>query len=455
MLIKKNKLSFYLKNSNLNFNRLCKKTIGIWLFLFFVSYSLLGQNTNKDTSYVKKFNFIYYEYKIEELDKTSPIKLDYNDYVQQYIDKYLNERLDKISEFLSLKDLYFPIFEEYLDKYNLPLELKYLPIVESGLDPKAQSPSGAIGLWQLLYNPAVSLGLKINSYYDERCDVYLSTDAACRYLKYLYSLFNDWQLVLAAYNGGPGEVRNAIERSGGKKNYWVIRPYLSQQAQNYVPAFIAVFYLVNFAKEHGIKPNAINFNFKNIDTLHVTSSVNFAKVTKYTNTDLDILRKLNPSYRTDYIPAIDKYQILVLPSDKVLSFLRNEKKIYFESDSLSFKKVVNNDSVEKVKTVYEVKKGDFLHKIALENECTVDDIMNWNKLTDKNLKIGQKLTIWIVKNDQKNVKYFYYTVKKGDTIYSIAEKFNCDSINDIIRVNNITSSEIKEGQKLRIRVVEN
>ena len=164
-----------------------------------------------------KYPDIYYEYRIEELDKQSPVKLDYNKDVRKYIDIYLEKRSENVSELLGLKNLYFPIFEQYLDKYNLPLELKYLPIVESGLNPLAQSSSGAMGLWQLLLNASKLLGLKVNSYIDERCDIYLSTDAACRYLKYLYNEYNDWQLALAAYNGGPGEVRNAIARSGGKR----------------------------------------------------------------------------------------------------------------------------------------------------------------------------------------------------------------------------------------------
>ena len=203
---------------------------------------------------IKTFPDIYYEYKIAELSKVSPIKLDYNQDVKKYIDLYLEKRSEKVSEFLGLEELYFPIFEEYLDKYNLPLELKYLPIVESGLNPLAQSSSGAMGLWQLLLNASKLLGLQVTSYRDERCDPYLSTEAACKYLKYLYETFNDWQLALAAYNGGPGEIRNAIQRSGGKTDFWQIQPYLPEQTKWYVPSFIAIVYLANHASEHGIYP---------------------------------------------------------------------------------------------------------------------------------------------------------------------------------------------------------
>lgn len=402
----------------------------------------------------KKFPALYYEYYIEELSKSTPIRLDYNADVQKYIDIYLDTRADRLARYLALKDFYFPIFEAALDRYNLPLELKYLPIVESGLDPLARSPSGAMGLWQLLYPSAKLLGLNITSYKDERCDVYLSTDAACRYLKYLYSLFNDWQLALAAYNGGPGEVRNAIARSGGKTNFWELQPYLSEQTRWYVPAFIAIVYLMNNAEAHGIRPATVSW--PSIDTLKITHAAEFARIAEKIDIPIQQLRELNPSYRKDFIPASDTPQILVLPSDKILTFLKYEYQIYALSDTAEYFKRLqaNADTAGKLLVYYTVQPGDFLHKIALEKGCSPESIKVWNHLSADQLKSGQVLKLWLPKTSAAAPRenFFYYTVKKGDTLYSIAEKFRCDSINDIKLVNNITHDKIRVGQVLKIRV---
>lgn len=429
--------------------------VGAMLLVCVNCFDLHAQaNGNSSTVVPRKFPPLYYEYRIEELSKTTPIRLDYNADVQKYIDLYLDSRVDKLSRYLALKDFYFPIFEAALDRYDLPLELKYLPIVESGLDPLARSPSGAMGLWQLLYPSAKLLGLNITSYKDERCDIYLSTDAACRYLKYLYSLFKDWQLALAAYNGGPGEVRNAIARSGGKTNFWELQPYLSDQTRRYVPAFIAIVYLMNNAAAHGIEPASLSFPV--VDTLKINHAVEFAKISEKIEIPIQLLRELNPAYRRDFIPASDSPQILVLPSDKILAFLKHEYQIYALSDTVEYFRHVQatTDTAGKLLIHYTVKPGDFLHKIALEKGCTPESIKAWNQLTSDQLKAGQLLKIWITKSATvPKEKYFYYKVKKGDTLYTIAEKFKCDSVNDIKLVNNITDERmLRVGQVLKIRV---
>ena len=405
---------------------------------------------------VKTFPDIYYEYRIESLDKNSPIKLDYNIHVKKYIDLYLEKRVEKIAEFQGLSMLYFPIFEQYLDKYGLPLELKYLPIIESGLDAKAISPSGAMGLWQLMLNSSKLLGLNVNSYIDERCDPYLATDAACRYLKYLYSIFNDWQLALAAYNGGPGEVRNAIIRSGGKTSFWEIMQYLPEQTKWYVPAYIAVVYLANNAQEHGIGVKYPKYTFQQIDTIKIEESLEFSKIQEKTGVDVEVLRFLNPMYKYDKIPDTEKSQSLVLPSDKILVFMRLENQIYSRTNDTAtyFDKLLQaGDTVGKTKHLYVVGKGDFLHKIAMENACTIDNLRAWNSLKNDNLNQGQVLKIWSSMAVAEEPKYFYYTVRKGDTMWSIAERFKCDSIDNIKIANNIRDEkDLKPGQKLKIRV---
>lgn len=408
---------------------------------------------------VVRFPEMYYEFKIEALDKTSPIKLDYNKDVLKYIDLYLEKRVDKIAEFIGLSELYFPVFEQYLDKYKLPLELKYLAIVESGLDPRAQSPSGAMGLWQLLYNTSKLFGLEVNSYKDERCDPYLSTDAACRYLKYLYGIFNDWQLALAAYNGGPGEVRNAIVRSGGKTNFWQIQPYLPEQTKWYVPAYIAIAYLYNHAHEHGIGVIKPAFNFWQTDTLMINEAVEFSKIHEKTGVSIEQLRFLNPMYKLDKIAETEKAQPLVLPSQKIISFLKSENQIYSRTnDTITYfhKLLRAGDTTGMVKRYVTVGKGDFLHKIAMEQGVTIESIKIWNKLTSDVLQSGQVLVLWMegkASEIAETEKYFYYTVKKGDTMWAIAERFKCDSVGDIKQANNISNEkDLKPGQKLRIRV---
>ena len=412
------------------------------------------------------FPDIYYEFRVDELDKRSPIKLDYNNDVRKYIDLYLNERPDKVAEFIGLQEMYFPIFEEYLDKYNLPLELKYLPIIESGLNPLAQSSSGAMGLWQLLMNSSKLLGLEVNSYKDERCDPYLSTDAACRYLKYLYGIFNDWQLTLAAYNGVPGEVRNAIMRSGGKTKFWEIQPYLPEQTKWYVPAFIAAVYLSNHATEHGIVPKKALLSYNQIDTLMIHEATEFSKISEKIDVPIETIRFLNPTYRRNFIPDMGKPQALVLPSEKILSFLKVENQIYSRTnDTLNYLDVLSaaGDTVGKTKKFYKVEKGDYLNKIAMQYGCTADNLKAWNNLNGNGLNKGQLLILWLKGDsltqtqsetkDSKKAQYFYYTVKKGDTMWKIAERFKCDSINSIKLANNLKDEkDIKPGQKLKILV---
>ena len=414
----------------------------------------------------KTFPSIYYEYKIAELNKRSPIKLDYNADVQRYIDLYLEKRPEKIAEFLGLEQLYFPIFEEYLDKYNLPLELKYLPIVESGLNPLAQSSSGAMGLWQLLLNASKLLGLQVTSYRDERCDPYLSTDAACKYLKYLYETFNNWQLALAAYNGGPGEVKKAIIRSGGKTDFWGIQPYLPEQTKDYVPLYIAIVYLANYATDHGIYPKKPSITYTQIDTVFIQEPLEFSKLSEEINVPVETIQFLNPCYRRGVIPETDKPEMLVLPSDKILTFLKLENQIFSRTnDTATYLDILANagDTAGMSKTYYTVGKGDFLHKIAIKYGCTIESLKAWNHLTSNDLATGQQLVVWIknsnngdsstARNNRKKVSYFYYTVKKGDTMWSIAERFKCDSVNAIKNANHIKDDrDLKPGQKLKILV---
>ncbi len=348
-----------------------------------------GQVANQDSAI--RYPDMFYEYRFASLEKKTPVPLEYNALVRRYIDKFTNERRSDVCKVLGLSKLYFPVFEYYLDKYNLPLELKYLAVVESGLDPLAKSPSGAVGLWQFLYQSSKMFDLKVDSYIDERSDIYKSTDAACRYFRYLYQTFNDWHLVLAAYNGGPGVVRNAIERSGGKTNLWDLIPYLPEQTQNYIPAFIAMNYMFNFAGDHNLIPVKPEFTFNDIDTVYITYEINFSQIVGNIPVTIEELKFLNPQYKLDIIPETGVKQNLVLPAKLIKSYLSFENKIV---STLLVKDSINNKNHHLNQTSYTVRKGDFLHKIAMRYNCSLSELKEWNGLTSDTISPGQVLVIW-------------------------------------------------------------
>ena len=342
-----------------------------------------------------QFPDLVYEYHIAELNKVTPIELSYNQYVRRYIDIFTLERRMQVEQFMGLAEFYFPIIEDYLQRYDLPLELKYLAIVESGLNPLAKSPSNAIGLWQFLYNTAKMFDLQMTSYIDERCDVYLSTDAACRYLKYLFNTFGDWNLALAAYNGGPGELQKAIARSGGGKSFWDLYPYITEAMRNYVPAFIAINYVFNYADKHLLTPAPRDPLLVDLDTLQIFQKISFPNISHTIDMDESAIRRLNPCYQLGEIPYMGKPMTLVLPRDKAIAFLLAENQIIATRKHIE--RLLPEQQPGVVSIQYTVQQGDFLHKIAMRYGCTIDDICRWNNMTDKNLSAGTKLVIWTTK----------------------------------------------------------
>lgn len=339
-----------------------------------------------------------YEYRIAGLNRSSPVELVYNADVRRYIDLFTGPRKEEMARIIGLSELYFPIFDEILDRQGLPLELKYLTIIESGLNPLATSKSGAVGLWQFLLNTGRLFDLEVTSFVDERCDPYKSTEAASRYLAYLYNTFHDWQLVLSSYNGGPGEVRKAIERCHGETDYWKLRPYLSNQAKNYVPAFVAAIYMLNFYKEHGIVPVRPDFDYFHTDTLHIRYAVSFSQVSSEIGLDIAHIRLLNPVYKRDYIPARNTYSLLVLPADKTSDYLKNEVNILgFAKPPIDYNQLVTQagNTAGKTKIIHVVQAGEFTHKIAMKYNVTLENIRAWNHLSGNEVNVGQKLEIWI------------------------------------------------------------
>ena len=344
------------------------------------------------------FSDSIYEARIKHLDTKTPIDLVYNPYVKQYINVYTKQRRQQMSRMMGLAAYYFPVFEAILDQFNLPLELKYLALVESALNPKAKSWAGATGLWQFMYNTGKEYNLMVSSYVDERMDPFRATIAACEFFKKSYSVYGDWSLVLASYNSGRGNVNKAIRRSGGKKNYWQIRRFLPKETRSYVPAFIAVCYAMNYASDHKIcsaKPRVL---FREVDTIEVKHQIDFEYLSSSLNISLDELEFLNPAYKINVIPKVDgRTYHLVLPVDKMGVFVANEKEIYTHFIKLDAEKRKNYPkySEQDERVVHRVKSGEYLGKIARRYGCSVKKIQQWNNLKNDNIKVGQKLVLYV------------------------------------------------------------
>ena len=294
-------------------------------------------------------------------------------------------------------EYYFPMFEKYLDQFDVPLEMKYLAIVESALDPRARSRVGARGLWQFMYLTGKQYKLNVSSYVDERQDPIKATIAACKYLSDLYDIFGDWDLALAAYNSGPGNVSKAIKRSGGYQNYWNIRQYLPTETAGYVPAFYATLYIFKYAKEHGLAPeNPPIYHFAT-DTIQVKKTVSFDQITEVTGIETEMLEFLNPEYKLDIIPFVKgKNYAVTLPRNATVTFLSKEKELYalVEEDNAKREKPLPKYLELNQRIRYKVKSGDYLGKIAKKYGVRVSEIKKWNRLRNTNLKIGQRLTIF-------------------------------------------------------------
>ncbi len=335
--------------------------------------------------------------RLSVLNNTTPFNLAYNPALEKVIQSYLKYRSRYYPALMAKAKYYFPIFEQYLDQYDIPLEMKYLAIVESALRPKARSRVGASGLWQFMYGTGKQFDLKISSYVDERLDPVKATIAACKYLSKLYTTFGDWDLALAAYNSGPGNVSKAIKRSGGFKNYWNIRPYLPSETAGYVPAFYATMYIFNYANEHNIYPELPKFFNFQTDTILVKRTISFAQISKVLEVDEETLTFLNPAYKLNIIPYIKGRNYAVrLPTSKVIDFLEKEKDVYALADAHDAKRerpLPKYFEMDK-RIRYKVKSGDYLGKIANKFGVNVSSIKRWNSLKNSNLKIGQRLYIF-------------------------------------------------------------
>jgi membrane-bound lytic murein transglycosylase D len=335
--------------------------------------------------------------RLKYLNSKTPFNIDYSPELEKLIKFYLQKRRKNLANIIGRAQYYFPVFEEHLAKNNIPIELKYLAIIESALNPRAKSRVGATGLWQFMYQTGIQYGLKVSSYVDERSNPIKSSEAASKYLLTLYNVFGDWDLALAAYNSGPGNVTKAIRRSGGKTNYWNLRPYLPKETANYVPAFYATLYLMEFSKEHNLQTNKVQANFFETDTVHVKRQISFEQINKMLDVDVELLQFLNPQYKLDVVPFVKgENNFITLPMNTAARFVSNEELIYaiaLDTENNREKplsqNIVTNDSVK-----YKVRSGDNLGKIANKYGVEINQIKKWNHLKSSTIKSGQYLTIF-------------------------------------------------------------
>jgi membrane-bound lytic murein transglycosylase D len=406
--------------------------------------------------------------RLERLNRKTPFNVAYNPSLERVIKSFLTRRRGLMERMMTASQFYFPLFEQELDNHDIPLEMKYLAIVESALNPKARSRVGATGLWQFMYGTGREMKLKIDSYVDERSDPIKSTEAACKYLNRLYSIYEDWDLALAAYNSGPGNVNKAIRRSGGYRNYWNLRSYLPRETAGYVPAFLATMYVFEYAEEHGIRGKKAERNYFETDTIHVKSLITFDQISKLTGMAKEEVALLNPSYKLNAIPYIEgEINTLRLPWDVMGKFVANEEAIYahvekeLKSKESPLPQIAQQAEENRIR--YKVRSGDFLGKIAERYGVGVSQLKRWNGLRSNNLRIGQRLTIYPKRNITASVKPKstpsktavvsngkVHEVQSGDSLWTISRKYPGISIENLRKWNGISGSNLKPGTKLKL-----
>ncbi|MEY2703814.1 MAG: hypothetical protein RLY43_2453, partial [Bacteroidota bacterium] len=451
--------------------------------------------------------------RLKKLDAHSPFVIEYNQTLENTIKIFLKKRSKSIERQMAIAEYYFPMFEEHLAKYNVPLEIKYLAIVESALNPKAKSRVGAGGLWQFMPATGKQYKLNVTSYVDDRHDPVKATEAACQYLSNMYAIFGDWSLVLASYNCGPNNVSKAIRRAGGSNDYWEIRKFLPKETANYVPAFLATMYIYEFKKELGLMPKKAPVAYFQTDTVAVKRGMTFKQIADLLDVTVDEIEFFNPTFKNNFIPSYEnELYFLRLPKDKIGLFVSNEDKIYAyleyleaeklrkvqlakiqKQDSIAkqdsivaleekeFDKIVTQTTKEVVKKeYYKVKKGETLSKIATINNVSVEQLKKWNTINGTTINEGQYLVLQktkkitvneivkapktkteqlpnstgdnIVKLDKKPAnkevvtkEEEFYTVQKGDSIFSISKKYPNVTVDDLKKNNNLCDDNIQPG----------
>lgn len=386
-------------------------------------YSKTYLQQDEDCNYRDENRDYPKEVYIERLSRLPNVmEMPYNEIVQKFIDRYTGRLRHSVSYMLGASNFYIPIFEEALEAYGLPLELKYLPVIESALNPKATSHAGAAGLWQFMVATGKQYGLEINSLIDERRDPIKSSYAAAHYLKDLYNIFGDWSLVIAAYNCGPENINKAIHRADGQADYWKIYPYLPRETRGYVPAFIAANYVMNYYCEHNICPMRTTLPAKT-DTVVVTKDVHLKQIADVCGIDIDELRTLNPQYRRDIVNGNNKPSVIRLPANATNTFIANEDSIYrYETDALLTRR-----------SLVEVESSKY-------TTSTSSTRKSYSKSKSKKRKSSRRS-----RTRKKSV-----TVRSGDTLSEIAERHHT-TVKKLRQLNGIKGNNIRAGKKIRVK----
>ncbi len=432
----------------------------------------------EDSIYATLYNYEYIpdatydeiESRLKLIEQEIP--LSFNTRVKSFVDYFTVKDREYTKMVLGRSTYYFPIFEEILSRYDMPEELKYLSIVESGLNARAQSWASAVGLWQFIYFTGRTYGLHVDWYVDERMDPIKSTEAAAQYIKSLYKMFGDWELALAAYNCGPGNVRKAIRRSGYKKKFWDIYRYLPRETRGYVPQFVAIAYAFNYAEEHNlILDEGEYLQYWDTDTIMVKNFTNVKTIAQMLDLCESDLEMLNPAIKRNAVPDSRKFFAIRLPSDK-MAYFNEHRSAILDSASRTGKKELEylarntvGSTYGRDKVVHRVRSGDVLGKIAQQYHVRISDIKKWNNLHSNTIRIGQRLNIWLlpgaytasanvtkpaVKQDLVVDGKKYHIVQPGDTLWEISKLYNNVTIEKIKKMNNLNGNNIKPGQKLVI-----
>lgn len=431
---------------------------------------LFGEDTVRFASNVPD------EVYIERLKKmNSFIQIPYNDIVRNYIIRYSEKMPKTMPYILGLCKYYMPVFEEIFDQYGLPVELKAMAIIESAMNPRAESRVGAKGMWQFMYQTGKKYGLHVDSFVDERMDPIKSCEAAAQYLLDAYNIFGDWNLAIASYNCGAGNVRKAINRADGSRNFWDIWPYLPKETRSYVPAFVGALYTLEYHKEHGLKPESVGMPVMT-DTLLINKQLHLKQVSEMTGAPLDELKNLNPQYRHEIIPGHEREYVLRIPYQYTNAFIELEDTLYKHKATVYFDPVTISkikESGDGVRITHKVKSGEYLGKIASKYRVSVSQIKKWNKLKSDNIRAGQTLIIYrggsgpattastssssssssksTASNTAASAKgHTTYTVKSGDSFYSIAKNYPGVSAQNIMDYNGMDSSKLKAGMTIKI-----
>lgn len=437
--------------------------------------------------------------RLKKLDEKSPFNIEYNVGLENVIKSFLKNRKRAFERLMGVSQFYFPMFEESLASQNIPLEIKYLAVVESALNPRAVSRVGATGLWQFMYQTGKQYNLNINSYVDERSDPLKASNAATQYMTNMYKIFGDWDLVLASYNSGPGNVAKAIRRSGGQQNYWNIRKHLPKETQGYLPAFLATMYIFEYHKEHGIKPDKAIANHFATDTVMIKNAMTFKQISDLLDVPVAELQFLNPSYKREEVPYITgESHYLRLPVNKVAVFTSNEDKIYafvkYESNKrekpyesmLASRNNSNNEGVVSKVKYHKVRKGDSLSEISDKYGISMTNLKKWNHLRSNKAPMGKNLKIYtteavavttvekkVSKPDTVSVKEAtaiasnsakvykeekvvsfkdvvkFHKVKRGDNLGEISDKYGV-TVAEVKKWNKLKGSNIVPGKSLKI-----